>query len=80
MARSIPANGLEPLEACSFTILGLLDVAAELLKQMPVVRGQHGCRYNVPSVFSLRHCPFSLPGPGYLARLIPALEVVKKSS
>lgn len=48
---------------CSFTILGLLDVAAEQLKQMPMVRGQHGCRYNVPSVSSPRHCPSNLPGP-----------------
>lgn len=28
---------------CFFAILGLLDAAAELLKQIPVVRGQHDC-------------------------------------
>lgn len=49
---------------CSFAILRSLDAAAELWKQIPVVRGQHGRRYNVLSGLSQRHCPFNPPGPG----------------
>lgn len=40
--------------------LGLLDVAADLLKDMSVVRGQHGYRYNVPPSLSQKHCSFNV--------------------
>lgn len=45
-------------DLCCSAILGLLNVAAEQLKQMSVVS------VDVPSGLSRGHCAFSLPGPG----------------